>query len=65
MLQANKSECHTWLIKNMFKVNYISVEDRRETFNNSLFPHGEIFGFWLAEAGLSTNLIICHQMDKH
>ena len=35
----------------MFKVNYISVEDRWETFNNSLFPHGEIFGFWLAEAG--------------
>ena len=35
----------------MFKVNYISVEDRQETFNNSLFPQGEIFGFWLAEAG--------------
>ena len=51
MLQANKPECRTWLIQNMFKVNYISVEDRWETFNNSLFPHGEIFGFWLAEAG--------------
>ena len=33
----------------MFEAKYISVDERRETFKN--FPHGEIYGYWLAEAG--------------